>query len=255
MRRGPPPTKGFGIALPIALMRGRVMLFQQVPEHVCDFTITGNGIFALVRLMSATRLHAAIAEITRHYSDTVAGLSTIPFGGPVSRELWLYSRYGTLRYFRVAEAGLVEIDSNGFLFMNGKPVSALPANPSVNPYGSGPAVLEQGDPCPAEKAVTIPPGSGSLNPKNPVISSAGKNYSSKKTGPEENDPSSSIDPALQQKCTHKKPALAMNPVPTDEAVILVGDPVSDGQVGLPCDESLLAKQDILPSSGKSDGEK
>ena len=89
--------------------------------------------------MMILRLHATIAEITIEYAAAVHGLCTIPFGGPVSRELWLYTRHGTLRFFRVTEAGLVEIDSFGFPFVNGKPVTMLPAFPGANLLPTGPA--------------------------------------------------------------------------------------------------------------------
>jgi hypothetical protein len=255
MKRGPPPARGFDIAIPIGLIRGRVMLFQPLPDHVCDFTITGNGIFALVRLMSATRLHASITEITREYSDAIAGLLTIPFGGPVSRELWLYSRYGTMRFFRVAEAGLVEIDCYGFLFVNGKPVITLPAIPCVSPCPSGQAVTGPGDSAPAGLAVTGPPGSGPMNPKSPIIRWLKKKNASKKPGPEENDPIGPINPVLKKDCAHKKPAAARNQVPAIEVVTQIREPVADDLTGLACEGSPVGDRDRVPASGKSVGEK
>ena len=255
MKRGPPPVKGFDIAIPIALMRGRVMRFQQVPDYVCDFTITGNGIFALVRLMSATRLHASIAEIARNYSNAVSGLSTIPFGGPVSRELWLYSRYGTLRFFRVAEAGLIEIDGCGFLFVNGKPVNALPEIPGASPLPSGPAVPVLGNPFPEAPAVTGLSVPGPQNLKNPITRWLKKKNAGKKPEPGENDPTGPIDPLFKKDCGHKNPAPAKNPVPAPEPVAPVGEPVADGRTGVSCEGFSVGERDHVPVSGKSGGEK
>lgn len=203
MKRGPPPAKGFDRAIPVALMRGRVMFYQQVPEYVCDFTIMGNGLLALVRVMMMTRVHAPLAEIAWKYADAVTGLCTIAFGGPVSRELWLYSRYGTLRFFRVAETGLVEIDGHGFPFVNGKPVTTQPAIPGVNPLPSDPAA-------PAVPPVTGPPGSGPFDPKSPIIRWLKKKNAGKKLAPKENDP---IDTAIPKDCADKKPAASGTNLP------------------------------------------
>lgn len=173
MSRGPPPDKGFEAALPVALMRGRVMFFRQSHDGVCDFMIAGNGILALVRLMMAQRIRAPIMEIARDYSDAVDGLYTIPFGGPVSRELWLCSRYGTLRFFRLAETGLIEIDACGFAFVNGRPVTILSVPPVANPSpaGTGPggAIVPGLSLPPSLPAGPGSPAAGSMDPRSPII--------------------------------------------------------------------------------------
>jgi len=180
MKRGPPPAKGFDLAIPVAHMRGSVMLFRQSPWYSCDFTINGNGIFAVVRLRMATRFRATIEEITRDYPDDIASLAAIPGGGPLSRELWFYSRYRTLRFFRLGDAGLIEIDCYGMAFVNGKPVItvAMPGIP-VRPDSlhAGPA---PGLPTPGLPGSSGPHGSASGTPRNPVIrwltkKNAGKN--------------------------------------------------------------------------------
>lgn len=142
MKRGPAPARGFEIAIPVAHMRGSVMLFRQSPWYASDFTITGYGHFAVVRLRMAQRIRATIEEISKRFFEDITCLSTIPGGGPLVRELWLYSRHGMLRFFRLEEAGLIEIDCYGFSFVNGRPVIPLtkPALPgTVNPVPTGPA--------------------------------------------------------------------------------------------------------------------
>lgn len=213
MKRGPLPAKGFDRAIPIALMRGRVMFYQPLPEYVCDFTILGNGLLALVRVMMMTRVHAPLAEIAWKYADAVAGLCTIAFGGPVSRELWLYSRYGTLRFFRVAETGLVEIDGYGLPFVNGKPVIAQPAIAGVNPLPSGPAVRAPGCPAPAAPPVAGPPGSGPYDPRSPIVRWLRKKNTGKNPVPNKTDPVGPIDPATTEDRAGKKPAAAETKVP------------------------------------------
>src|SRR5512145_344181 len=112
MKRKTEPLKGFDAAIPAALRRGRVMYFRSSPAYVSEFLFYGNGLIVMVGLRLARKLfHATPAEISAEYADAIAGLCTIPCGGPVSRELWLYSRYGALRFFRVgADGGLAEID-------------------------------------------------------------------------------------------------------------------------------------------------
>ena len=99
------------------------------PAYVSDFLFYGNGLLVLVCLRLARRLfRATLAEISAEYADAIAGLCTVPCGGPVSRELWLYSRHGALRFFRVGENGsLEEIDRDGVPFVDGKPVGTMRA--------------------------------------------------------------------------------------------------------------------------------
>jgi len=218
MRRGPPPAKGFDVAIPVALMRGDVMLFQRSPGNVCDFTIAGNGILAMVRLMMILRLHATIAEITIEYATAVHGLCTIPFGGPVSRELWLYTRYGTLRFFRVTEAGLVEIDCFGFPFVNGRSVTMLPAFPGANLPPAGPAAAGQ----PGAGAGTArgpgpggrPALPGGLDPKSPIVRWLVK----KNAGKKQDDQSAAAgrtDPAGPERNTGEE---MVQPVPAGQQI-------------------------------------
>jgi len=255
MKRGPFPLKGLDMAIPVAMKRGSVMLFQPLPEHVCDFTITGNGILALVRLMSAMRLHASIAEISRHYSDAVAGLCTVPFGGPVSRELWLYSRYGTLRFFRVTESGLVEIDGNGFPFVNGKPVISLPTQPVASPLTSCLAISGPGNPVPAVAVVTGPPGSGPFDPKSPIIRWLKKKNSGKKPGTEETGMICQADAVRNANLPDKQPTATKKQIPSLESGAPAAKPLAAGQTGLPDKGSPAREPDRLPVSGKTEGEK
>jgi hypothetical protein len=158
MRRGPEPKKGFDVAIPAALRRGRVMHFRSSPEYVSNFMIYGNRLVILVCLRLATRIsRATLAEIRVEYTGALAGLCTVPSGGPVSRELWLYSRHGAMRFFRAGDAGLEEIDRDGVPFVNGKPVGVLPAVQD-NPPPPAPAPVEG-----------VPPGPGGADPRSPII--------------------------------------------------------------------------------------
>jgi hypothetical protein len=154
MKRGPEPVKGYDAAIPAALRRGRLMRFQSSPEYAGNFMFYGNGLLVLVCLRLAVRLsRATLVEISADYAGAIAGLCTIPCGGPVSRELWLYTRHGRLRFFRVGEnGGLEEIDREGVPFVDGKPVITMPQT-------SGGA----GSPAPAP-AAGLPADSGGVDP-------------------------------------------------------------------------------------------
>ncbi|MFA5268710.1 MAG: hypothetical protein WC379_12140 [Methanoregula sp.] len=153
------PVKGFDVAIPVALRHGRVMHFRSSPSYVGEFLFYGNGLIVLVSLRLVRRLfHATPARISEEYADAIAGLCTVPCGGPVSRELWLYSRYGALRLFRVGVDGSPEEnDRDGMPFVDGKPV--VLSQPAV---GDAEAL----EPVPV---VGVPDGSGSTDPESRSI--------------------------------------------------------------------------------------
>lgn len=126
MIRGPLPSKGFDAALPVARARGHVEHFRRMRGNTADLMVSGSGILAIIRIQNAPRLYLTLAEIAREFSDAIARLRLHPAGGPVSRELWLYSRYGVLRFFRVLDDGIVEIGADGKVLAAG-PVVPAPA--------------------------------------------------------------------------------------------------------------------------------
>jgi hypothetical protein len=132
MTRGRPPQKGLDVAIPIAQERGMVMDFRQTSENLCEFVIIGNGCLAMVRVRKARRLHGPINEIEADFSGAITQARTIPCGGPVSRELWLYSRYVVMRFFRVEETGLAELDRHGLPLVTA-PVELTPKHPENTP--------------------------------------------------------------------------------------------------------------------------
>jgi len=138
--------KGIAFAVPVALRRGHVMVFIPSLLNLAEFLITGNGWFVMVRVRLARKICASIAEIEAEFRDEISGLRLVSQSGPVSCELWLYSRYGTLRHFRVGDAGLVEVDCYGALPGQVKPAVTVsfPGEenaPAVKgPVAAGPAV-------------------------------------------------------------------------------------------------------------------
>ena len=94
MNTGEARSKGFGIALPVARALGQVMLFLRSRHYPVDFMIQAPGYLGLVGLRRSRKIRATLAEIDYQFAGVIAGIRTCPYGGPVSRELWLYSRYG-----------------------------------------------------------------------------------------------------------------------------------------------------------------
>jgi hypothetical protein len=202
--------------------------------------------------MMATRLHAPIAEITRVYSEAVNGLCAIPFGGPVSRELWLYSRYGIIRFFRLAETGLIEIDGYGFAFVNGRPVIILSAPPVTNPSSASPAspgenVFGLCSLPPTFPVVTGAPGTGPLDPRSPVIRWLKKKKTGEKPVGEKKDPINQADMAIIADREHEKPAAGGKHVP---ATVVV----TASQAGSPYEGASVGETDLLSEPGKTGGE-
>ncbi|MFA4861293.1 hypothetical protein [Methanoregula sp.] len=133
MNRGPLPAIGLDAALPFARARGQVTLFQRSPGTTGHMMIAGSGCLTVVTIQKAPRLHETLAEVERDYYDVLARIRIVPGGGPVSRELWLYSRYGVLRFFRVEDQGIVELSSDGRILVT------LPAGPAVTRPAAPPA--------------------------------------------------------------------------------------------------------------------
>lgn len=144
MTRGRPPLKGLDVAIPIARERGKVMEIVQTKDNPCEFVIIGNGIVGMVRVRKTRRLHSTIAQIEADFPEAIANARTIPGGRPVSRELWLYSRFCVLRFFRILDDGIIELDRHGIPLTNGTESPVTPAttgSPAVQPIAEPPAKI------------------------------------------------------------------------------------------------------------------
>jgi len=83
------------------------------PENMYHFTIISPDLVAFVRVKFIPRILAGPADIVAEFRDAIQRLSAIVQAGVISRELWLRSKHGTWRFFRVTKEGLVELDRNG----------------------------------------------------------------------------------------------------------------------------------------------
>ena len=150
--------RGINFALPVALRRGHVMVFLPSPVNIGEFLITGNGLFVMVGVRFARKIRATLHEIGVEFAEVITDLRLAPRTGPVSCELWLYSRYGTLRYFRVDDDALVEVDLYGLPLDLAKPVAmASPAarDPMLLPEPGNPATPPVTAAAPADKRSSI----------------------------------------------------------------------------------------------------
>lgn len=115
MSRGPRPLVTLRDAIPIALQRGAIQLAARGTELLYDFTIseTKPKPVAFVSVKYTEQIRATLEEITRDCEDRIRQLRSVAQDTAVSCELWLHSRYGTWRFFRVTADALVELGRDG----------------------------------------------------------------------------------------------------------------------------------------------
>jgi hypothetical protein len=113
MSRGPYPGRTLASALPIAAIRGTVHLIRLARGSLYDIVISTAVPVAFVRVKYADRILLTLAEAEEFYYEAITGLRAIVSTENISRELWLRSRHGTWRFFRVMKTGLVELSRDG----------------------------------------------------------------------------------------------------------------------------------------------
>ena len=113
MTRGRPPRQGLDDARRVATARGTVMSFVKNRENRCDFMIVGNGNLVFVQVRKARRVGGTREEMEREFCEQIMRLRSFPSSGPVTRELWTYTRYRIWRFFRIDDTTIVEICQDG----------------------------------------------------------------------------------------------------------------------------------------------
>ena len=68
---------------------------------------------AFIRVKYAVRILASPAEIAAEFREAVLALQAIPSDTAILRELWLCSKHGTLRFFRILADQLIELGLDG----------------------------------------------------------------------------------------------------------------------------------------------
>lgn len=130
MKRGRPATRGIKDAVSIAQKRGCVMRVQPGPDSVCDFLIRTAALLIFVRVVRFEKIVAPAHEIAYECRGIIAELRLFPPSLQIRIELWIYTRHGTYRFFRLTDTGLEEIQQDG---------EAIPA--PVKEEGSSPATV------------------------------------------------------------------------------------------------------------------
>jgi len=121
MKRGRPFTTGINDAVAIAKKRGCVMRVTYAPDSICDFFIRTVTHVAFARLVRIEKIIAPACEIEHEYRETIAELRLFPQSLQIQRELWVYNKYGTYRFFRLTGDSLEEIQQSGEPARNGEP--------------------------------------------------------------------------------------------------------------------------------------
>jgi hypothetical protein len=113
MSRGRPPSKGIDEALPIAKARGRVMVIVQNGDTPAMFVVVADGKVYFIYIRRSYPFRVTPAEMEAENHGVLATIRTLPSSTDIIREFWPYSKYGTLRFFRVEDSWLLEIGRDG----------------------------------------------------------------------------------------------------------------------------------------------
>jgi hypothetical protein len=116
MSRAPRPRRAIPEAISLARLRGKVQITGNRREVLYHFTIVAAGMVAFVRARFAARILATPSDIAAEFQNDISRLRAVVQAAAISRELWLRSRHGTWRFFRVTVEGLVEINREGQVF-------------------------------------------------------------------------------------------------------------------------------------------
>jgi hypothetical protein len=133
MKRGRPATRGIDTAVSIAQARGCVMRVTYAPESVCDFFIRTVMLVIFVRVVRIEKIVAPVHEIEHLCRGIIAELRLFPPSLQIRLELWVYSKHGTYRFFRLTEAGLEEIPQGGEPVKNGEPETNARTEGGIGP--------------------------------------------------------------------------------------------------------------------------
>jgi hypothetical protein len=113
MSRGPPAHLTIGGAVGIASERGLVHVIAAGRETLFDLTIAMITPMVFVRAKFTEKICAAIDEIAADFREEIRRLRLVAQDPGLACELWLRSRNGTWRFFRVTMDAIVEIQRNG----------------------------------------------------------------------------------------------------------------------------------------------
>jgi hypothetical protein len=100
--------------MPIAGRRGVVFRTWLDPGSTCDLIILGATQEVIVCVKRTLRLHCALKEIEIQFNESISRLRSVPVSARIHRELWVWSRNSTWRFFRVEKTGLAELVAGAY---------------------------------------------------------------------------------------------------------------------------------------------
>jgi hypothetical protein len=113
MSRGPPSHRALAEAIPIARQRGTIQMAGNGPGNLYNFTIISAVPLAFVRVSYCSQIHTPVAGLEKEFEEKLILLRQIVAHEALSCELWLRSRHGTWRFFRLSGEFLVELGRDG----------------------------------------------------------------------------------------------------------------------------------------------
>lgn len=113
MSHGPRSEKAFEAAIPVARMRGEVMFFERGAGSCFDLMACGPAGPSVIRSERALRIHGSPSEIAADLAGAIDRMNAAALPPGISRELWLWAPWGTMRYFRIESTAITEIDMLG----------------------------------------------------------------------------------------------------------------------------------------------
>ena len=144
MTKGRHPVRALEAAEKIAVKRGLIQFTHRGPGRLCDFEIVSPPILVKIRIKRMRYIRCTCPWLEREAAPEIADLKMYPSSQEISRELWTCSPKYFLRYFRVTDNGLMELDRDG---------RPLPAKSPGVPSGKTRTTISQQAP--------VQPGSGS----------------------------------------------------------------------------------------------
>ena len=176
MTRGRHPIEAIKAAMKIAERRGLVQCMAR-RGRLCDFEIVTPHVLAKVRIKRMGHVRLTPKALEREAAFDIADLKMYPSSQDISRELWICSKKYFIRFFRVTDAGLVELGPDGGLLPANSPPTGIsryrrvqhPVRVTVPPEETGPAIPQvtsghsRASPG-TETSVPVPPAGDSYSP-------------------------------------------------------------------------------------------
>ena len=89
------------------------MRFYAAAEIVCNFMKRCFAHLVFVRIHRVGKIRCTVQDIEAECQKPIIMLRSLHGLVCVLHELWIYTKHGTWRYFRIGDVGMVEIDQDG----------------------------------------------------------------------------------------------------------------------------------------------